>query len=110
MLSAPLIWTVRGYQRLISRFTPPVCRFTPSCSSYAIGALRVHGPLRGSALAMWRILRCNPFFPGGYDPVPPAAGTPAASPPASHQSPDPPPTAPDAGPRPRGPHGEGDPS
>jgi len=71
--SDPLTWIIRGYQRMISRYTPPVCRFTPSCSHYALGALQVHGPLRGAALAAWRILRCNPLVPGGHDPVP-AAG------------------------------------
>ncbi len=100
-LTDPLIWTVRGYQRLISRFTPPVCRFTPSCSSYAIGALRGHGVFRGSLLAAWRILRCNPFFPGGYDPVPPA-GPGAAAPSESLHS------APAAGPCACGHAGEGD--
>lgn len=69
----PLVWIIRGYQRMISRYTPPVCRFTPSCSHYALGALQVHGPLRGTALTAWRILRCNPLFPGGHDPVPPRA-------------------------------------
>ena len=71
--SDPLIWVIRGYQRLISRYTPPVCRFTPSCSHYALGALQVHGLLRGAPMAAWRILRCNPLFPGGHDPVPTAA-------------------------------------
>ncbi len=69
--SDPLIWTIRGYQKLISRYTPPVCRFQPSCSHYAVEALAVHGIVRGSWLAGTRIARCNPFFPGGPDPVPP---------------------------------------
>ena len=68
----PLVWTIRGYQHLISRYTPPMCRFHPSCSRYAVTALRRHGLLRGLMLASWRILRCNPFVPGGLDPVPPA--------------------------------------
>lgn len=84
-LSDPVVWTVRGYQRLISPMLPPVCRFTPSCSSYAIEAVQVHGLLRGSALAGWRILRCNPSFPGGFDPVPPAPG--AAAPAAEGREP-----------------------
>ncbi len=46
------------------------CRFTPSCSDYALGALRTHGALRGTALSTWRILRCNPWTAGGADPVP----------------------------------------
>ncbi|MFA4029478.1 MAG: hypothetical protein GDYSWBUE_000476 [Candidatus Fervidibacterota bacterium] len=49
---------------------PPSCRYTPSCSEYAIEALRLHGLMKGLWLAMLRLLRCNPFFPGGYDPVP----------------------------------------
>jgi putative membrane protein insertion efficiency factor len=69
--SDPLIWTIRGYQKLISRYTPPVCRFHPSCSHYAVEALQVHGVVRGGWLAAHRIARCNPFFPGGFDPVPP---------------------------------------
>ena len=78
----PLIWTIRGYQHLISRYTPPMCRFHPSCSRYAVTALRRHGLLRGAALAAWRILRCNPFVPGGLDPVPPAPTSPSGG--ASH--------------------------
>jgi len=50
----------------------PRCRYYPSCSTYAVGALRVHGPLRGSALAVGRVLRCHPWSPGGIDHVPPA--------------------------------------
>ena len=65
-----LVWTIRGYQRMISYYTPPVCRFHPSCSRYAIQALQTHGPIRGAFLAAWRIFRCNPFTRGGYDPVP----------------------------------------
>jgi putative membrane protein insertion efficiency factor len=61
---------VRGYQYLIGPLLPPACRFTPSCSQYAIQALHGHGALRGTWLAAWRILRCNPLVPGGYDPVP----------------------------------------
>jgi putative membrane protein insertion efficiency factor len=49
----------------------PRCRYYPSCSTYAVGALRVHGPLRGSALAAWRLLRCHPWSAGGIDHVPP---------------------------------------
>ena len=56
--------------RFISPLTPPVCRFTPSCSNYAIQAIRKHGPFKGLALAVWRILRCNPWGGSGYDPVP----------------------------------------
>ena len=63
------VWLIRLYQRL-SRFLPPVCRFQPSCSQYTIEAIQTHGFMRGSLLGAWRILRCNPWNPGGYDPVP----------------------------------------
>ena len=65
-----LIGIVHWYQRCISPLKPPCCRFYPTCSHYAEEALRVHGVLKGSALALWRVLRCNPFCKGGYDPVP----------------------------------------
>jgi hypothetical protein len=66
-----LILPVRAYQKLISPLLGNHCRFAPSCSQYAMEALRVHGVLRGSVLAAWRILRCNPLGQSGYDPVPP---------------------------------------
>lgn len=65
-----LIILVRGYQRLISPFLGPNCRFTPTCSQYAVEALRKHGALRGTWLALCRIARCHPFSAGGHDPVP----------------------------------------
>lgn len=65
-----LIWLIRGYRTLISPLFPPVCRFQPTCSSYAIQAIERFGAWRGSWLAIRRILRCHPFHPGGYDPVP----------------------------------------
>ena len=58
--------------RMTIVFRQPRCRYYPSCSTYALGALRVHGPLRGSALAAGRVLRCHPWSPGGIDHVPPA--------------------------------------
>lgn len=61
---------VRAYQVGISPYTPPACRFHPVCSQYAIEALRVHGALKGTLLAFWRICRCNPLSRGGLDPVP----------------------------------------
>ena len=61
---------IRLYQRCISPLTPPACRFTPTCSQYALEALRKHGPLRGLYLAVRRILRCHPWGGSGYDPVP----------------------------------------
>jgi uncharacterized protein len=62
---------VIGYRRFISPLLPPVCRFYPSCSEYALEAFRAHGAVRGLWLAMRRLSRCHPFNPGGYDPVPP---------------------------------------
>jgi len=70
-VSRVLIALVRVYQVVISPLVGPRCRFYPSCSSYAIEAMRVHGALRGSGMAAWRVLRCNPFNDGGLDPVPP---------------------------------------
>ncbi|MFM7449829.1 MAG: membrane protein insertion efficiency factor YidD [Leptolyngbyaceae cyanobacterium] len=66
-----LITLIRGYRLLISPLFPPVCRFQPTCSQYAIDALARFGVVRGSWLAVRRITRCHPFNPGGYDPVPP---------------------------------------
>jgi putative membrane protein insertion efficiency factor len=66
-----LIALIKGYQYTISPLLGPRCKYYPSCSNYAIGALREHGVLRGLGLASWRLLRCNPFSNGGYDPVPP---------------------------------------
>ena len=70
LLALPLILFVRGYQLFLSPFLPPSCRYTPSCSAYAIEALQRHGALRGGWLALRRIARCHPFRPGGFDPVP----------------------------------------
>ena len=61
---------IRFYRACISPILPRCCRFTPTCSQYALEALGKHGFWKGTALAVWRILRCNPFNPGGYDPVP----------------------------------------
>jgi uncharacterized protein len=65
-----LIFFVRAYQLMISPYLPPSCRYTPTCSSYAIGAIRTHGAVKGIWLAMKRIGRCHPWSEGGYDPVP----------------------------------------
>ncbi len=70
LLTGALSFPIRLYQRLLSPLLGPRCRFYPSCSHYALQALHQHGPLRGSALAAGRILRCHPLNPGGYDPVP----------------------------------------
>ena len=69
-----LLAVITGYRRFVSPVMGPHCRFAPSCSAYALEAVRVHGALRGSWLAVRRIGRCHPFHPGGFDPVPPAAG------------------------------------
>jgi len=65
-----LILPIKFYQRFISPLTPPVCRFTPTCSAYAVEAIRKHGPFKGLWLAIKRIARCNPWGGSGYDPVP----------------------------------------
>ncbi len=65
-----LIGLLRAYQYLLSPFFGQHCRFMPTCSQYAIDALREHGPWRGSMLAARRVLRCHPWHPGGLDPVP----------------------------------------
>ena len=64
---------IRLYQRWLSPLLPATCRFTPTCSHYAAEALKTHGFLRGMRLSLGRILRCHPFNPGGYDPVPSSA-------------------------------------
>ena len=69
-MKRPLIWLIRFYQKNISPRKKPCCRFTPSCSQYAVEAISMYGAFMGSLMALWRILRCNPFCKGGYDPVP----------------------------------------
>ena len=66
-----LIPLIRAYQYLLSPMLGQRCKYYPSCSNYAIEALRLHGAVRGTGLAAWRLLRCNPFSNGGVDPVPP---------------------------------------
>jgi len=65
-----LLLLVRAYQLLVSPLLGPTCRFYPSCSSYAVGALRTHGAVVGTWLTVWRLLRCNPWNAGGVDLVP----------------------------------------
>ena len=65
-----LMALIRFYQRFISPLTPPTCIYTPTCSEYAIQAIRKYGALKGTFLAAKRIGRCHPFHEGGYDPVP----------------------------------------
>jgi hypothetical protein len=64
-----LIAPIRGYQRFISPALPRRCKYHPSCSEYAVQAIRTYGVLRGLVLAAWRLLRCNPWSHGGFDPV-----------------------------------------
>ena len=65
-----MIWLIGLYRKFISPLKPPCCRFTPTCSAYAIEAFQKRGFFAGLILTTWRILRCNPFGRGGYDPVP----------------------------------------
>lgn len=96
----PLIWFVKAWRAVISPLYGNVCKYHPSCSSYGLEALQVHGALKGSWLTISRIVRCNPWSLGGYDPVP---GTPAAEAWAAEQaaapSPTPAETAPAQSPR-----------
>ena len=69
-MKRPLIWLIRFYQKNISSLTSPKCKYYPTCSTYALEAVRRFGAVRGSALAVWRILRCNPWSMGGVDLVP----------------------------------------
>jgi putative membrane protein insertion efficiency factor len=70
MLQTLLTRMIQGYRMVLSPLLPPTCRFTPTCSQYALDAIARYGALKGSWLAIRRILRCHPFHPGGYDPVP----------------------------------------
>ena len=73
-MSEVLVLLVRVYQWTLRPFIGAHCRFEPSCSHYAIAALRTHGTIRGAWLSAGRVLRCNPWHPGGWDPVPGASG------------------------------------
>ncbi|MCH5328655.1 MAG: membrane protein insertion efficiency factor YidD [Coprobacter sp.] len=70
LLTLLLLLPVWFYRACISPLTPPSCRYTPTCSEYAIQAIRKHGPFKGTRLAVKRILRCHPWGGSGYDPVP----------------------------------------
>ncbi|UMB60965.1 membrane protein insertion efficiency factor YidD [Lutibacter sp. A80] len=70
ILAIPFIWLVRFYQAAISPYTPSACRYTPTCSSYTLEALKVHGIFKGGWLAIKRIGSCHPWGGSGYDPVP----------------------------------------
>ena len=70
-VTACLLLLLKGYKRYISPMLGENCRFYPSCSCYAMEALKVHGLMKGSLLTAWRLMRCNPWCEGGFDPVPP---------------------------------------
>jgi hypothetical protein len=69
-LARSLAAALRAYKRFLSPWLPPACRFSPTCSVYALEAVERHGALRGLGLAARRLLRCHPFHEGGFDPVP----------------------------------------
>ncbi len=69
MLKLIILGFIRFYRAFLSPLTHPSCRFYPSCSAYALEAVERFGPAKGVLLSAWRILRCHPFHPGGYDPV-----------------------------------------
>ena len=69
-LTTPALWLIRGYKRYLSPALPPSCRFYPTCAAYGYEAVARYGILRGGGMAIWRVLRCNPFSRGGLDPVP----------------------------------------
>lgn len=70
-MKALLLALLKFYRLFISPLFPPTCRYSPTCSQYAMVAIEQHGPLRGTALTLRRLLRCNPWGGSGYDPVPP---------------------------------------
>ncbi|MDV6378075.1 membrane protein insertion efficiency factor YidD [Sporosarcina sp. GW1-11] len=71
MVKKVLLLFIRFYQKFISPMFPPSCRFYPTCSHYGVEAIETHGAIKGSYLAVIRILKCHPFHKGGFDPVPP---------------------------------------
>lgn len=75
LVSRFLVRLIELYRKGISPAKPPCCRFTPTCSAYAIEAITTHGAIKGTLLSIYRILRCNPLCKGGYDPVPPKKKT-----------------------------------
>ncbi len=84
-----LSWPIKGYRLLLSPWLGTQCRFTPTCSLYALQALEHHGAWRGTALAGWRILRCHPWCAGGHDPVPGLPVSPSTSSTTSANGPQP---------------------
>jgi putative membrane protein insertion efficiency factor len=70
VLSGAILWLIRFYRYFISPVMPGECRFYPTCSKYALEAVEKHGAVRGSIISVMRIMKCHPWHPGGYDPVP----------------------------------------
>jgi len=71
MLRKPVLWLIRGYQHTLARALPPdTCRFYPTCSHYGYEAIEKYGVIKGGSMAVWRVMRCNPWNKGGFDPVP----------------------------------------
>ena len=70
LADALVLAILRSYKAVLSPLFPPACRYVPTCSVYAAEAVEQHGAIRGSAMALWRLLRCHPFVRGGFDPVP----------------------------------------
>ena len=70
LLRRPFVLAIRAYQRFLSPLLPPSCRFHPTCSEYTRQAIVRHGVIKGMALGIVRLLKCHPFHPGGFDPVP----------------------------------------
>ena len=71
-MKAAILAMLNGYKRFVSPALPQACRYLPTCSEYAMEAVERHGAVRGTALALWRVARCNPFGGSGLDPVPPS--------------------------------------
>jgi putative membrane protein insertion efficiency factor len=88
-LARALLAVIRLYRSFISPALPPSCRYTPSCSAYAVEAIELHGAGRGSWLALRRLLRCHPFHAGGHDPVPRPVASPGSAPLPTSRSPRP---------------------
>lgn len=70
MLRAALLWAIHFYRQNVSPYKKPCCKYIPTCSQYGLEAVERFGALKGGALTIWRLLRCNPWSRGGYDPVP----------------------------------------
>ncbi len=74
MLKAVLLWGIRFYRAHVSPCKAPCCKYIPTCSEYGLVAIERFGAIKGGALTLWRVLRCNPWSRGGYDPVPEKKG------------------------------------